>query len=242
MGGFKASAKWSLQLLRGSFAVLHPSYGLQLLPFSTSFRQKPIVVRPRIKWCGAKLSKEETTHALSWTDTHDIRGWRGAAGDAHRWCRCRATDAKPIGPRSSQRCPPRRSIITFRPGEHENRRDANAAGECAAPAYVSRLLTMSRDGGNPGRPIHDGIDGWRQRREAGPRGHHREALRGRQVRGDVRRMGRVRGRRRLHAQHETGRLRVGPGTASRHQHILERFANVSGVAFSKDRENLSTLD
>ena len=64
----------------------------------------------------------------------------------------------------------------------------------------------------------------------------REALRRRQVRGDVRRVGRLRGRGRLYAKAQ--RRDLGARPASGHQRLLARRHGIRGLAFEEDRQDL----
>ena len=109
---------------------------------------------------------------------------------------------------------------------------------------VPRLPGLPGDGGGAGRRVPDGIarerEGPRQGRGPAAQGDHSAALRGRQVRGDVRAVGRLHGRGRLHAQ--AGRRDLGARQAAGDQRVVGRRPAVRGVAGQEDRQTLPAAD
>ena len=85
-----------------------------------------------------------------------------------------------------------------------------------AEGYVQGLRGMPRNGGGAGRELHHGLAGERRspprQRGAAAQRHHRSAIRGRQVRGNVCGVGRLRSCRRLHAPATTPKIRAGDGS------------------------------
>ena len=109
-----------------------------------------------------------------------------------------------------------------------------------ARGQLQGLPDVPRDGGRSGRHILDGLGG-EQRRDAGSRRDAGAAIRGRQVRGDVRGMGCL--RRRRSVQPCAGRSRLRPPEPAGDRRVVERRdERVPAVAVAQGGADLSPVE
>ena len=122
--------------------------------------------------------------------------------------------------------------------------DGRAGAGAQTEGDLQGVRHVPRDGGGPLGVVHHGLAGERagailQRRLAP--GYAGAAVCRRQVRGDVRRMGSMRRRRRLQRL-PAGQSRLGPRQAAGDQCQLGRRPGLCGVAVAQDRQDLSALE